>query len=72
VLFLGLSPVFIILVLVWMGPAIVERFRNDRSPYYQSVPVPARIAMGAAWLGLAGYLSFALLQTLPLLGARLG
>jgi Zn-dependent protease len=72
VLFIGLSPFFIVLVLVWMGPAIVERFRNDRSTYYQSVPVPARLAMGAAWLGLAGYLSFALLQTLPLLGARLG
>jgi hypothetical protein len=36
-------------------------------PYYQSVPVPARLAMGVAWLGLSGYLAFASLQANNLL-----
>ena len=71
VFYLGLSPFIIVLVVLWMGPAIVERFRNDRSAYYQSVPVPARLAMGGAWLFLAGYLAFAFLQTINL-AARVG
>jgi Zn-dependent protease len=68
VLYFGLSPFFVLLILLWMGPAILERFRNDRSAYYRSVPVPARLAMGAAWVCLAGYLGFALLQTIDLIG----
>jgi len=72
VLFLGLNPFFLVLVLLWGGPAIVERFRNDQSDYYQSVPVPARLAMGAAWIFLAGYLGYALIQTVSLMGITIG
>ena len=71
VFFFGLSP--IILLIVFMGfPAVIERFRNDRLPYYQSVPVPARLAMGAAWLFLTGFLAFAFLQTHQLLAGVVG
>jgi Zn-dependent protease len=71
VFFLGFSP--IVLIIVLMGfPAVLERFRNDRLPYYQSVPVPARLAMGAAWVFLTGYLGFAFLQTHDLLTRVVG
>jgi Zn-dependent protease len=66
----GVPWYWLILFALILGPgmwaAIRERFRNDQSPYYQSVPVPARLAMGAAWLFLAAYLGFALLQTADL------
>jgi Zn-dependent protease len=72
VLVAGINLIWLILFGVLLGPgmwvAIRERFRNDQSPYYQSVPVPARLAIGAAWLFLAGYLGFALMQTVALLG----
>jgi Zn-dependent protease len=71
VFFVGFSP--IILVIVLMGfPAVIERFRNDHLPYYRSVPVPARLAMGAAWVLLTGYLGFAFLQTQDLLHRFVG
>jgi Zn-dependent protease len=64
---LGVNP--IVLIIVFLGlPAVMERFRNDQLPYYQSVPIPARYAMGAAWLLLVGYLGFAFYQTHQLLG----
>jgi hypothetical protein len=66
VIFLGFSPIVLIIVLLGL-PAVFERFRNDRLDYYQSVPVPARLAMGAAWLFLVGYLAFAFFQTHQLL-----
>jgi Zn-dependent protease len=59
---LQLSPIILIFVLVGL-PALFERFRNDHLPYYQAVPVPARLAMGAAWLFLVVYLAFAAYQT---------
>ena len=63
---IGFSP--ILLIIVFLGiPAVIERFRNDMSPYYQSVPIPARLAMGGAWLLLTGYLAFAFHQTHDLL-----
>ena len=65
--FLGLSPVFIILVLAIGFPAIMERFANDRAPYYQSVPAGARLALGAAWLGLVSYLVAFLVQASQLI-----
>src|SRR5499427_10564764 len=68
VFFLGLNPILLIIVLLGL-PALFDRFRNDRLPYYQSVPVPARLAMGAAWLFLVIYLGFAFLQTQDLLQA---
>jgi Zn-dependent protease len=66
VVFLGFSPIVLIFVLLGL-PALFERFRNDRLPYYQVVPVPARLAMGAAWLFLVAYLSFAAFETHQLL-----
>jgi Zn-dependent protease len=67
VLVVGFSP--IVLVVVFLGlPAVIERFRNDRLPYYQSVPVQARAAMGAAWVFLTAYLGYAFLQSHTLLG----
>lgn len=65
-----LNPIVLIIVLMGL-PAIMERFRNDQLPYYQSVPISARYAMGAAWLLLVGYLGFALLQTHELLSTVL-
>ena len=57
-----LSPVFVLLILVLMGPAVLARFRNDASPYYRSVPVTARWLMGLAWIGLVAILGFGLIQ----------
>jgi Zn-dependent protease len=54
----GFSPILLIFALLGV-PTVIERFRNDRQPYYQTVPMPARLAMGAAWLLLTGYLAFA-------------
>jgi Zn-dependent protease len=66
VLLIGLSPIVLIFVLFGL-PAVIDRFRNDRSPYYQAVPIPARYAMGLAWLGLVAYLAFASYQSHQLL-----
>jgi Zn-dependent protease len=70
VFFFGFSPIILIVVLLGF-PAIIDRFRNDRLPYYQSVPVAARLAMGAAWLALSAYLLFAFVQAHALLLAYL-
>lgn len=61
------SPVLILLLLFGI-PAMIQRFRNDRSPYYQSVPVQARVVMGLAWIGLVAVLGFGLMQTAQLIG----
>jgi Zn-dependent protease len=66
VFFIGLSPIFLVFGLLSI-PTILERFRNDRSDYYQSVPMAARWAIGLAWLVLAGYLGFAMAQSDALL-----
>jgi Zn-dependent protease len=71
VVFLGFSPIVLLIILMGL-PALIDRFRNDRSAYYQSVPVPARLAMGAAWLFLTGYLAFAAFQTHDLLSGVVG
>jgi Zn-dependent protease len=62
VFFIGFSPIVLIVALLGI-PAVIERFRNDQLPYYRSVPVPARLAMGAAWLSLTAYLGYAALQS---------
>jgi Zn-dependent protease len=61
-----LSPILLIIVLMGL-PIVIERFRYDQSPYFQSVPMVARYAMGATWLVLAAFLAFAFLQTNDLL-----
>jgi len=66
VFYIGFSPIVLIIVLLGL-PTLLDRFRNDRSPYYQSVPVPARYAMGTAWLLLTAYLAFAMFQAHGLL-----
>jgi Zn-dependent protease len=71
VLFLGLSPIILIILLLGL-PAVIDRFRNDRSPYYQSVPVPARLAMGTAWLALVAFLAFASFESHTILGTLVG
>jgi Zn-dependent protease len=71
VFFLGFSPIVLIIVLLGF-PAVIERFRNDHLAYYQEVPVPARLAMGGAWLFLTAYLAFAAFQSHQLLSGFLG
>jgi hypothetical protein len=71
VVVVGLSPIFLIIALLGV-PAIVERFRNDRLPYYRAVPASARLAMGTAWLALVAYLGFATLQASQMLSHLVG
>src|ERR1700730_12237546 len=71
VIFGGSSPMIMVFVLLGL-PTIFARFRNDRDPYYQAVPVPARWAMGAAWLVLAIFLGFASYQAHSQLLSYLG
>lgn len=61
------SPVLILLLLFGI-PAAIQRFRNDSSPYYQTVPVQARWVMGLAWLGLVATLAYGMMQTAQLIG----
>ncbi|MDQ6918849.1 MAG: hypothetical protein M3Z98_05765, partial [Candidatus Dormibacteraeota bacterium] len=61
IVFGGISPIILVFVLLGL-PTVFARFRNDSDPYYQGVPVPARWAMGAAWLVLAVFLGFASYQ----------
>jgi Zn-dependent protease len=71
VIFAGISPIIIVFVLLGL-PTIFARFRNDRDPYYQAVPVTARWAMGGAWLVLAVFLGFASFQAHTQLLSYLG
>jgi Zn-dependent protease len=68
---IGFSPIVLVIVLLGL-PALIERFRNDHHEYYQSVPVPARLAMGGAWLFLTAYLAFAAFESHELLSALVG
>ena len=70
-IFAGISPIIIVFVLLGL-PTIFARFRNDRDPYYQAVPVTARWAMGGAWLVLAIFLGFASYQAHTQLLSYLG
>jgi Zn-dependent protease len=62
VLFLHAASVLLIIVAVLGIPTLIQRFRDSNNPYYTSVPVRARWALGAAWLALVIYLGVALLQ----------
>jgi Zn-dependent protease len=57
----------LILVLIFGIPAVIERFRNDRSAYYQAVPAQAKLALGLGWLVLVAYLGVASYQVHGLL-----
>jgi Zn-dependent protease len=72
VFFLHAFGPFLLIILILGIPAAIQRFRDDKLPYYQSVPVSARLAMGAAWLVLVGYLGFADLQVHELLRSVVG
>ncbi|GAC1656683.1 MAG: hypothetical protein NVS9B1_12600 [Candidatus Dormibacteraceae bacterium] len=71
VIFFGISPIVLLFVLIGL-PTVYARFRNDKSQYYQSVPVAARWAMGGAWLALAVFLGFASVQAHAQLASFLG
>src|SRR5438128_11377973 len=61
------SPLIIIIALLGI-PSLVQRLRDSSNPYYTSVPMRGRIAMGAAWLALVIYLGVMSLQADTLLG----
>lgn len=63
-----LSPLLIIFALLGI-PNLISRFRDAKNPYYSSVPVGGRWAMGLAWLGLVFYLGIMSLQANGLLAA---
>ena len=59
----GISSLVIIILILGL-PVVVQRFRNKAlDAYLTSGPAGPRYAMGLAWLGLVGYLSFFFLQT---------
>src|SRR5713101_2219317 len=66
VVFHFVSPLIIIIALLGI-PTLVQRFRDSSKPYYTSVPIRGRIAMGAAWLALVIYLGVMSLQADALL-----
>jgi Zn-dependent protease len=61
-----LGPI-LFLVLLFGIPAVIERFRNDQSAYYQAVPAQTKLALGLAWLLLVAYLAVASYQVHGLL-----
>jgi Zn-dependent protease len=56
-----IGPILILIVLLGL-PSLIERFRNDRNPYYASVPTQFRVGIGVAWLVLVAYLGIASYQ----------
>jgi Zn-dependent protease len=53
----------LLLVIALIGlPQLIARFRGAESPYYASVPVSAKWALGLSWLGLVLYLGYMTLQ----------
>jgi Zn-dependent protease len=55
------SVLLILIALLGISSARAA-FRNANNPYYTSVPAAARLALGAAWLGLVLYLGVMTLQ----------
>ncbi|MEP7106242.1 MAG: site-2 protease family protein [Chloroflexota bacterium] len=60
------NPVSWIIALIGVQ-SVYQRFKNDRQPYYQSVPLSGRLLMGFAWLGLVAVLIFGLEQTISII-----
>ena len=74
VLFLGVllytgwwANPFIWLIVIIGAQSIYQRFRNDRLPYYQSVPLNGRLLMGFSWLVLVAILIYGLEQTISII-----
>ena len=61
------NPLAIIIALLGI-PNLVQRFRDSNNPYYTSVPMQGRVAMGAAWLALVIFLGVMSVQADTLLG----
>ena len=55
------SPLLVIFALLGI-PGLLARFRNANNPYYTSVPMTGRWAMGLAWVGLVLYLGIMSMQ----------
>ena len=54
---------FLLIFIALLGiQTMLAGFRNAKNPYYTSVPISARVALGAAWLGLVLYLGVMSLQ----------
>ena len=66
-LFFHIVSFLLILVAVLGIQTMLNGFRNANNPYYTSVPAAARLALGAAWLGLVLYLGVMSLQSEGLL-----
>ncbi len=62
VLFFHFASFLLIIIGVLGIRTMMQGFRNARNPYYTSVPMSARLAIGAAWLGLVLYLGVMTLQ----------
>jgi Zn-dependent protease len=56
-----LGPILFLVILLGI-PTLIDRFRNDRSEYYRSVPPQFRVGLGLAWLALVAYLGIASYQ----------
>jgi Zn-dependent protease len=66
------SPLIIVLVAFGL-PMVIQRFRNPAlDAHLTSGPAAPRYLMGAAWLALVVYLSFAFLQTGTMLASLVG
>ncbi|HKW72956.1 MAG TPA: site-2 protease family protein [Candidatus Dormibacteraeota bacterium] len=62
VLFFHFVSVLLIIVALLGIQSARAAFRNAGNPYYTSVPINARLALGGAWLGLVLYLGAMTLQ----------
>lgn len=62
VLLFHFVSILLLLVAVLGIRTMMAGFRNAKNPYYTSVPGSARLALGAAWLGLVLFLGFMTLQ----------
>jgi Zn-dependent protease len=61
---------FLLIIIAVFGiRTMMAGFRNANNPYYKSVPTNARLALGAAWLGLVLYLGVMSLQAESLFSA---
>jgi len=67
IFFLHLVSALLIIVALFGIQTAIAGFRSARDPYYTSASASARLALGAAWLGLVLYLGVMSLQAESLL-----